>query len=77
MIYRCIGGTNQTFIQITKRKTLEWTVMEWLVWSHLAESQKLLLPSQPITNQVKIIRLDQNPIKIVQKLRVVTLRHDP
>ena len=51
--------------------------MEWLVWSHLAESQKLLLPSQPITNQVKIIRLDQNPIKIVQKLRAVTLRHDP
>ena len=77
MIYRCIGGTNQTFIQITKRKTLEWTVMEWLVWSHLAESQKLLLPSQPITNQVKIIRLDQNPIKIVLKLRVVTLRQDP
>ena len=35
--------------------------MEWLVWSHLAESQKLLLPSQPITNRVKTIRLDQNP----------------
>jgi len=30
--------------------------MEWLVWSHLAESQKLLLPSQPITNRVKTIR---------------------
>ena len=51
--------------------------MEWLVWSHLAESQKLLLPSQPITNRVKTIRLDQNPSLKKKKLRVVTIRLDP
>ena len=51
--------------------------MEWLVWSHLAESQKLLLPSQPITNRVKTIRLDQNPsLKILKILRVVTILTD-
>ena len=52
--------------------------MEWLVWSHLAESQKLLLPSQPITNRVKTIRLDQNP-SFKNFLRVVTIdpRPDP